>query len=39
MLKRGERLEGVITKDGYQPTRVSQKCEDDVETKAVLRRP
>jgi hypothetical protein len=41
-LKRGEKLEGTVTKEGYQPARVSEQClpdgQDTVETKAVLRK-
>jgi hypothetical protein len=39
-LKRGEKLEGTVTKEGYEPARVSEQClpegEDTVEAKVVL---
>ena len=37
-MKRGEKLQGVVIKDGREPARISQECEDDVELKVVLRK-
>jgi hypothetical protein len=38
LVKRGKKFEGVITKEGWLPARVTQVCEDDVEVKVVLRK-
>jgi hypothetical protein len=37
-VKRGERVEGLIVKDGFEPTDFSRLCRDNIEPKFVLRR-
>ena len=42
-LKESEKLEGVVTKDGYEPMRISEQCthedDHDIEEKVVMRKP
>ena len=37
-VKRGEKVEGVITKEGYESGRFSEVCTDDIESKVALRK-
>jgi hypothetical protein len=37
-MKKREKLQGAVIKDGREPVHISQECTDDVELKVVLRK-